>query len=225
MKTLDYIIKKYNLNIGRQYYLDIPEMKGGVGLAELFAELGFNKGVEVGTGMGEYAEVLCKANPKLHLFAIDAWNINAYPGNFLEDNVKGGFAKPAILKQSFWEDWYNQSVKRLAPYKNCTIVRKLSMDALNDFEDNSLDFVYLDAGHDFMNFTLDLHHWKDKVRMGGILAGHDFMRFKSHTMIHVPGVLMAYMPYYHMLPFFTLKRRRDSMRRDLYGNWFWVKDK
>jgi hypothetical protein len=224
MKTLDYIIKKYNLNIGKQYYLDIPEMKGGVGLAGLFAELNFNKGAEIGVGLGEYSEVLCKANPNLHLYGVDAWQLSAYPKGMQENQVATGHAKPEAITQAFWEDWYHKSVKRLAPY-NCTIIRKLSMDALNDFKDNSLDFVYLDAGHDFINFTLDLHHWKDKVRVGGILAGHDWMRYPSYKMVHVPGVLMAYMPYYHMLPFFILKRRKDSMRRDYYGNWFWVKDK
>lgn len=222
MNTYDYIIDKYDINVGRQYLVEIPDMKGSLELADLFKELNFNKGVEVGVGTGEYAEVLCKANPNLHLSAVDAWDINAMPKVLNEYQVETGHAHPDTLKQKFWEGWYKDSVKRLASY-NCTIIRKLSMDALEDFEDNSLDFVYLDAGHDFPNFTLDLHYWKDKVRVGGILAGHDYMRFKSYKMVHVQGVLREYMPYYGMLPVFTLSRRHDALRRDLYGNWFWVK--
>jgi len=222
--TFDFVVKKYNINVGRQYFVEIPEMKGGVDLAKLLAELMFNKGAEIGVGLGEYAEVLCKANPNLHLYAVDAWKLSAYPEGMMEENVKGGHAVPEVTKQSFWEGWYKTSVKALKPY-NCTIIRKLSADALADFKDNSLDFIYLDAGHDFMNFTFDLHHWKDKVRMGGIIAGHDYSRFPHYKMSHVKEVLTGYAPKYKMLPIFTMSRRRDAMRRDLYGNWFWVKDK
>lgn len=228
IKTYEHIIKKYNIDVGHQYFVEVPDMRGSVGLADLFAELNFNKGAEIGVGWGEYSEILCKANPNLHLYAVDAWKLSAYPKGFQEDSVTGGYTNFDVGTQEFWEGWHKESVKRLSPY-NCTIIRKLSMDALADFEDNSLDFVYLDAGHDFMNFTFDLHHWKDKVRVGGILAGHDYCGFPTHKMIHVKGALKSYMPYYHMLPVFTLSRRSDLVksgyliRRDLYGNWFYVK--
>ena len=55
--TLDYILKKYNITVGKNYFIDIPEMKGSADLAKLFAELGFTNGVEIGTDQGEYAEV------------------------------------------------------------------------------------------------------------------------------------------------------------------------
>jgi hypothetical protein len=222
MDTLKYITDKYKINIGKQYFIEVPEIQGGYGLAQLLAELKLNKGAEVGTGLGQYAEVLCHFNPKLHLSCVDAWDINAYPKGMLQHSVETGHSVPGVLKQDFWENWYQQTLKKLKPL-NCTIIRKRSMDAVKDFKDESLDFVYLDAGHDFVNFTLDLHYWKDKVRKGGIIAGHDYSRFPTHKMIHVKGVLQTYMPYYHMLPVFTLSRRKHSMRRDYYGNWFYVK--
>jgi len=222
INTFDYIIKKYDIRVGHQYFVEIPNMKGSIALAELFAELKFNKGAEVGVGQGDYSEILCKANPKLHLYSIDAWDINAYPKANHDTEVAEGHLNPATLEQNFWEGWHQDAIKKLAPY-NCTIIQKRSMDALSNFKDNSLDFVYLDAGHDFLNFTLDLHYWKDKVRFGGILAGHDYSRFKSYKVIHVKAVLEAYMRSYLMLPVFTLSRRTDAIRRDLYGNWFWVK--
>jgi hypothetical protein len=38
------------------------------------------------------------------------------------------------------------------------------MDALNDFEDDSLDFVYIDGNHEFPYVAEDLFHWSKKVR-------------------------------------------------------------
>lgn len=219
MDTFDYIIKKYNINVGRQYVVTLPDM-GSADLAALFAELNLNKGAEVGVWTGEYSEVLLKANPNLHLYSIDSWKVSAYD-SWDQDNSN---PLPGSREQAFFEDCYNQAVKNLSPY-NCTIVRKSSMEALKDFPDNSLDFVYLDAGHDFLNFTLDIHYWKNKVRIGGILAGHDYSTFPAYKMIHVKETLMTYARAYRMLPFFALPRIRGKLKRDIYGSWFWVKDK
>ena len=217
MTTLDYVINKYNLKIGHQYSLEIPDM-GSPQLAELFAELKFTEGAEVGVLNGDYSEILCKANPNLHLYSIDSWKTDSYPEGFLEQShpLVGGET------QKYFDDAYATAVKKLSPY-NCTVIRKTSMDAVKDFKDNSLDFVYLDAGHDFLNFTHDLHYWKDKVKVGGIIAGHDYMRFKRYKMIHVKQVLEAYVYSYRMFPLFILPRRHGHPRRDAYGNWFLIK--
>jgi len=41
--------------------------------------------------------------------------------------------------------------------------------------DGSLDFVYLDARHDFVGVVADIHAWWPKVKVGGLFAGHDFV--------------------------------------------------
>jgi predicted O-methyltransferase YrrM len=51
----------------------------------------------------------------------------------------------------------------------------LSAEAATMFENGSLDFVYLDADHSFESAWQDLSVWYPKVRIGGILAGHDFL--------------------------------------------------
>ena len=47
-------------------------------------------------------------------------------------------------------------------------------EASTDFEDESLDFVYLDAGHMYADVKMDLEHWWGKVKKGGIFAGDDY---------------------------------------------------
>jgi len=41
--------------------------------------------------------------------------------------------------------------------------------------DSSLDFVYLDARHDFAGVVDDIQAWWPKVKVGGVFAGHDFV--------------------------------------------------
>jgi len=43
----------------------------------------------------------------------------------------------------------------------------------------SLDAVYIDAGHSFTDVTRDLAIWYERVRDGGIVAGHDYI-FSTH---------------------------------------------
>jgi len=38
-----------------------------------------------------------------------------------------------------------------------------------------LDYVYVDARHDYAGVKEDLEAWWPKLRKGGLLAGHDFI--------------------------------------------------
>lgn len=193
--------------------IEIPNMNRD-DLGTLFAELDFSKGAEIGVDRGEFSEVLCKANPRLHLYSIDPWSADAYePGN------------TAVLEeQKYFNNTYKEAKNRLAPY-NCTIIRKTSMKALKAFEDESLDFVYIDANHDFVNFSFDLHYWIKKIRVGGIISGHDYANFKFRKFNHVKRVLEAYTTCYQMFPYFIVGsfECKEGQKRDKYRSWFWVK--
>lgn len=213
MDTFTYILQKYNLRHRREFFLEIPNM-GRDQLAQLFGELGFTTGVEIGVDRGAYSEVLCKANPTLHLYSIDPWKATVYDPDFAAVNEK----------QSFFDGCYAEAKKRLTPY-NCTIVRKTSMEALVDVADNSLDFVYIDGNHDFVNFTNDLHYWLKKIRVGGIISGHDYAYFSYRKFNHVKRVIEAYFRCYRMIPYFVVGAFTcdPGMIRDRYRSWFWVK--
>src|SRR3990167_8226445 len=215
MTTLEFILKKYNLNVDRQYMVNIPNM-GRNNLAELFAELNFNVGAEIGVWRGEYSETLCKANPNLHLYSVDSWQLSSYEPLEQEIALKA--------PQEYFDGKYNEAVKRLAPY-NCTIVKKDSMPALSDFADESLDFVYIDANHDFVNFTNDLHYWLKKIRPGGIMSGNDYCYFSYAKFNHVKRVVEAYFRCYRMIPYFVVGAFTYDKEfvRDKYRSWFWVK--
>ena len=209
--TFQYIVKKYNIIVGSQYLVDVEGMIGSVALSKLFAELKFNKGVEVGVDRGLFSEILCQDNPNLNLYCVDPWASFAYePNTYIKE------------EQPYFDECYEETVKRLAPY-NAMIIRKTSMDALADFEDNSLDFVYIDANHDFLNFTQDLHFWMKKVRPGGIISGHDYAYYSYKRFNHVKRALIAYARCYRMIPVFAVMYDSNGLKRDHYRSWFYVK--
>jgi predicted O-methyltransferase YrrM len=49
-----------------------------------------------------------------------------------------------------------------------------SAEAAAGFADGSLDFVWLDAGHDHASVAADIAAWLPKVKPGGVLGGDDW---------------------------------------------------
>jgi|GEM_PF-6428377 len=120
MDTLTYLSNKFNLPSSIDVDLKptiIPNF-GRHELAELFAELKFKYGAEIGVEQGAYSEILCKANPDMKLFAVDAWTV--YRG--YKDHTR----------QEKLDAFYKIARKRLAAYK-CEIVKKFSLEAVNNF--------------------------------------------------------------------------------------------
>jgi predicted O-methyltransferase YrrM len=53
-------------------------------------------------------------------------------------------------------------------------INKKSEEAVYQFEDNSLDFVYIDAGHFYEAVKIDIQIWMPKVKKGFFIAGDDY---------------------------------------------------
>lgn len=49
-----------------------------------------------------------------------------------------------------------------------------SLRASCRFEDKSFDFVFVDGSHKYEDVKADIRLWLPKVRVGGIIAGHDY---------------------------------------------------
>lgn len=64
------------------------------------------------------------------------------------------------------------------------IIVSTSLKAATLFQDNSLEFVFLDARHDYESVRADILAWLPKVAPGGWLGGDDYCP-------HWPGVVRA----------------------------------
>lgn len=213
MGTLDYIAEKYNLNLEARSPIEIPNV-GRVELAGLFGELGFKVGAEIGVLRGDYSEVLCKENPGLKLYCIDPWVF--YPGYRT-------FRTMGKLELA-----YQITTELMKPF-DCELIRKFSMDAAGDFEDESLDFVYIDANHELRHVVNDIFEWNKKVKRGGIVSGHDYYKSKhSLAANHTVYAVNAHTATYKIRPWFLLgvrARTRDAGEiRDKARSWMWVKE-
>lgn len=62
---------------------------------------------------------------------------------------------------------------------NVNVIPLASVEAANLYEDNSLDFVFIDANHAYPFVKKDIKVWLPKVKHGGVLAGHDYTNYNS----------------------------------------------
>ena len=69
----------------------------------------------------------------------------------------------------------SQSLKVYANRTKLHFVPMLTIEAAELIPDNSLDYVYVDARHDYCSVLDDLKAYWPKVRDGGVMAGHDFV--------------------------------------------------
>ena len=209
MDALNYFANRFNLDLNQKSPIEILEINRPI-MAECLSDLEFNLGAEVGVAKGDHAKILCEANPNLHLYCIDAWEHYKHYEDYLTTRLNY---------------FYDEAVKTLSNY-DTEIIRKYSMDAVKDFKDESLDFVYIDGAHDFKNVAMDVTEWYYKVKPGGILYGHDFKRSKNPRLKqHVVDAIQAYTYAWGINPWFVLgtQGRNDGQFREGTREWMIIK--
>jgi hypothetical protein len=116
--------------------------------------------VEVGVWKGRSASFLAteiiNSGKIITLDLVDTWN-GSEEHTPLQEDLFGIFMK---------------NIQPVLPYVN--IRRTNSISASSSYEDRSLDFVFIDAAHDYENVKADINAWLPKIKPGGYLAGHDY---------------------------------------------------
>jgi hypothetical protein len=183
-------------------------------LPKFFVEMGYKVGAEIGVYKAAFTEKFCKEG--LFMYAIDPWK--AYIGS--------GRTQQVQARQDFL---YGHAQRVLAPYKNYKIIRKTSMDALTDFKNESLDFVYIDGDHTFPHIAEDIYEWTKKVKKGGIVSGHDYFCTDPHAtnvLCHVGPVVDAFVKAFKIEDFYVFGRSKPielEAKDDRYLSWMFFK--
>lgn len=172
---LKYIKNKFGLRYKVPMPIQLPFDRNR-GLTSLFNELGYKMGAEIGTSKGRYAKWLFSRVKDLKLYCIDPWEVY---DEYIELHEKEG--------QPLFDKFFEETKQRLAG-KNVELIRKYSMDAIKDFADNSLDFVFIDGNHQFQYVLDDIAQWSKKVRPGGIISGHDYWNSNERKRIYNIGL-------------------------------------
>lgn len=122
--------------------------------------------VEVGSWKGKSAAYMAveiiNSQKSIKFDCVDTWE--GTPGEHE--------GQDAIINNTLFDEFKSniQSVSHIV-----NPIKKTSVSAAVDYPDNSLDFVFIDANHQYEPVLNDLAAWYPKVKRGGLLGGHDFM--------------------------------------------------
>eukprot|EP00274_Cyanoptyche_gloeocystis_P007710 CAMPEP_0196666668 /NCGR_PEP_ID=MMETSP1086-20130531/64644_1 /TAXON_ID=77921 /ORGANISM="Cyanoptyche gloeocystis , Strain SAG4.97" /LENGTH=272 /DNA_ID=CAMNT_0042003893 /DNA_START=537 /DNA_END=1355 /DNA_ORIENTATION=- len=128
---------------------------------------GFEFGAEVGVQAGIFSEqLLSRWTSSKQYILIDCWRAQA---NYIDK------ANVPNKKQLDRFKMARERLSRFDSEKEILFFPMFSSQAARFIPDNSLDFVYLDARHDYCGVREDIDLYLPKLRSGGILAGHDYV--------------------------------------------------
>lgn len=117
-------------------------------------------GVEVGLWKADFAYSILESNSRLSWIAVDPY---------------APYGRKRRT-QPEWDDIHRRVMGKMAPFGDrFKLIRKMSRDAIHDIPDG-VDFVFIDGNHDFDVVYDDILEYERKVRVGGILAGHDYIQ-------------------------------------------------
>ena len=124
--------------------------------------------VEIGSWAGATTRILAQAG--FRVFAVDHWLGNRHPGDHLT-NLPEHFP-PDLACRTFCRNMDDELFISVYP-----LVGSSAFWASVWSEYLPIDFLYIDASHEFQDVLADIQAWTPHVRPGGIIAGHDFGLF------------------------------------------------
>lgn len=120
-------------------------------------------GVEVGVAYGSMVIAICERISNLKITAIDP---------YIPYDVEDSMSR-TIEEQNAIFNFTNKRLKNRFP-ERVRLIRDYGMNAVKNFQDNELDFVFIDACHQYEAVYEDIRAWWPKIKTGGFLSGHDF---------------------------------------------------
>lgn len=150
-------------------------------LPDLIQKFNLKVGAEIGVAFGGHSEaILSNTNLEL-LYGIDSYQHS------------DSYDDPMNLPQADFDILCETMKNRLAVFGDrFRLIRSDSQQAIGQI-DGLLDFVYIDAEHSYQGVWQDLCTWYSKIRVGGLISGHDY----GH--IAFPGVKQAIDEFFRRL--------------------------
>ena len=119
--------------------------------------------VEIGCWKGKSSHAIASgirdSNKKMNLTCIDTF--------------KGAVTNPTQIQRAIEDNPLEEFKKNMKNFE-INILAITSKKASDMFEDNSIDFLFLDSDHSYEYVIMDLKLWWSKIKQDGILCGHDY---------------------------------------------------
>lgn len=206
MNTSEYLKNKY----GGGFAKVVPGMIRQ-NLYQLFNELGFKTGAEVGVFRGRNARSMFREIPGLTLYGVEPFDDQ--PSSTRHKTVPRYERNERVTKERL----RNQDFE---------LIKDFSEIAVQKIPYNSLDFVYIDGDHYYDYVMTDIILWARRVRPGGIVAGHDYIGpegYRHKFDINVKEAVDDYLRIHKIYTWYLTDKTDAVNKSDKCPSWFFVK--
>lgn len=128
--------------------------------------------VEIGSWMGRstcyMAEKIKKSPKSIKFYAVDTWD-----GSDEEEHQR--IVQELKDNNSSLYEIFKSNLQKCEVEEYVVPLQSSSIEAAGKFEDNSIDFVHIDASHDYHSVLSDIIAWYPKVKPGGFISGDDYV--------------------------------------------------
>ena len=146
MNTIQYVDLEYRDFLGE--WLNNHNLTGSI--------------VEIGVMRGNYARQVLNKWKGQNYYMVDLWERQ----------------ESSIYKEKTedidYDNCYLECCEMVKTDSRIKIIKNYSVEAAKQFEDESLDCVFIDANHSFEATYEDIKAWAPKVKTGCVLSGHDY---------------------------------------------------
>ena len=142
---------------------------------------------EIGVYKGDFAsKLLTKCRSIENYYMIDPW-----------ENLSN-WNKPANHENKIFESFYEETLNKTEFAKEKRIIlRGKTTEVINQIENESIDFVYIDGDHTLKGISIDLINIWDKIKPGGFIAGDDFSpTIWQHSLKFEPTLVFPFALYF-----------------------------
>jgi glycosyltransferase involved in cell wall biosynthesis/predicted O-methyltransferase YrrM len=150
----------YNQSQFGEVWFNYPELYSSIvkrfSSGSKFVEIGSWKGMS----SAYMAVEIANSGKDIDFYCVDTWEGSVEHEQYGMDT------------SSLYDTFLNNMEPVRKYYKG---IRAKSLQAVKQFEDNSLDFVFIDASHEYQDVKDDIISWFPKVKRGGVIAGHDYL--------------------------------------------------
>lgn len=132
-------------------------------LAEVIGRSNVRHGIEVGVWRGELSRDLLRNFVNLELLMVDLWAPTA--------------ANSTMMRETSCEEMeqaHEEASRTAAAFPGRGTIYRGDSTLLAPALGDGFDFVFIDADHMYERVKQDIEVYHHKVRIGGVLAGHDY---------------------------------------------------
>jgi hypothetical protein len=169
----------------------LAKLRSKTTFGEMCQERGFTVAAELGVQTGRFSDSFLYNAPSTEKYIlVDTWE------------QRSNYTDSANVDNSAQEKIYQDTMARLAPYHSRTklvVMRNFTTTAVLSIPDASIDFIYVDARHDYCGVREDIELWWPKLKVRGIMAGDDYLTSKEHQALKI--------------------EQRSPSRNDVNDNW------